>query len=71
MMDFHFSTWGYVIEPTQSGCRVTEWSEDLRPESAMEFSKQVSGIDDRGERNRQTMSGTLERLAESLESAAP
>jgi uncharacterized protein YndB with AHSA1/START domain len=68
MMDFHFSTWGYRIEPTETGCRVTEWSEDLRPESALEFSKQMSGVDDRTERNRQTMSATLERLAAALES---
>ena len=67
MMDFHFSTWGYRIEPTDTGCRVTEWSEDLRPESVLEFSKQMSGIDDRAERNRQTMSQTLERLAAALE----
>lgn len=67
MMEFHFSTWGYRFEPTDSGCRVTEWSEDLRPESVMEFSKQTSGIDDRSERNRATMSTTLERLASSLE----
>jgi uncharacterized protein YndB with AHSA1/START domain len=67
MMDFHFSTWGYRIEPTDTGCRVTEWSEDLRPESALEFSKQMSGIEDRAERNRQTMSATLERLAAALE----
>lgn len=68
MFDFHYSTWGYRIEPTGSGCRVTEWSDDLRPESAMEASKQISGIEDRAERNRQTMSGTLERLAAALES---
>ena len=67
MMDFHFSTWGYRIEPTATGCRVTEWSEDLRPESVYEFSREMSGIDDRTERNRQTMSGTLERLAAALE----
>ncbi len=67
MMDFHYSTWGYRIEPTGTGCRVTEWNEDLRPESALEFSKTVSGIDDRTERNRETMSGTLERLAAALE----
>lgn len=67
MMDFHFSTWGYRIEPTDDGCRVTEWSEDLRPESALEFSKKMSGVDDRAERNRQTMSETLERLAAALE----
>jgi hypothetical protein len=33
----------------------------------MEFSKQTSGIDDREARNRETMSGTLERLAAALE----
>jgi uncharacterized protein YndB with AHSA1/START domain len=67
MFDFHFSTWGYRIEPTAAGCRVTEWSEDLRPESALELSKQMSGVDDRPARNRRTMSGTLDRLAAALE----
>jgi uncharacterized protein YndB with AHSA1/START domain len=65
--EFHYSTWGYRIEPIESGCRVTEWNEDLRPESVMEYSKEVSGVDDRSERNLQTMSGTLERLAAALE----
>ena len=67
MFDFHYSTWGYRIEPTETGCRVTEWNEDLRPASALEFSKEMSGVDDRAGRNRQTMSGTLERLAAALE----
>jgi uncharacterized protein YndB with AHSA1/START domain len=67
MMEFHYSTWGYRIDPTESGSRVTEWSEDLRPESAIEFSRQVSGVDDRTERNRLTMSATLARLAAALE----
>jgi uncharacterized protein YndB with AHSA1/START domain len=67
MMDFHYSTWGYRIEPTATGCRVTEWNEDLRPESALELSRQISGVDDRTERNRRTMSTTLERLAAALE----
>ena len=67
MFDFHYSTWGYRIEPTTTGCRVTEWSEDLRPESALELSKSLSGVDDRAARNRQTMSGTLDRLAAALE----
>lgn len=67
MFDFHYSTWGYRIEPTATGCRVTEWSEDLRPESVLEASKQISGVDDRDQRNRQTMGGTLERLAAALE----
>ena len=68
MMDFHYSTWGYRIEPIGSGSRVTEWSEDLRPESVMEFSRQTSGVDDREERNRANMSMTLARLAQSVES---
>jgi uncharacterized protein YndB with AHSA1/START domain len=67
MMDFHYSTWGYRIEPTATGCRVTEWNEDLRPESVLEFSQQISGVADRNARNRQTMSSTLERLAAKLE----
>jgi uncharacterized protein YndB with AHSA1/START domain len=67
MRDFHFSTWGYRIEPTESGCVVTEWSDDLRPESALQYSAQVSGVSDRAERNRQTISGTLDRLAAALE----
>jgi uncharacterized protein YndB with AHSA1/START domain len=67
MMDFHYSTWGYLIERTETGSRVTEWNEDLRPESTLELSKQISGVDDRTERNRRTMSGTLERLAAALE----
>ena len=64
--DFHFATWGYRIEPTGTGCRVTEWSDDLRPESGKERSDRASGVEDRAARNRQTMSGTLERLAEAL-----
>lgn len=67
MNGFHYATWGYRIEPTGGGCRVTEWNEDLRPESAYEYSKQVSGIEDRTERNRQTISTTLDRLAAALE----
>ena len=67
MMEFHYSTWGYRIEPIESGSRVTEWNEDLRPESALEFSRQISGVDDRTVRNRETMSYTLERLAATLE----
>lgn len=67
MMDFHYATWGYRIEPTETGCRVTEWTQDLRPESALEFSKQISGIDDRRSRNRETMGHTLERIAGAVE----
>lgn len=67
MSDFHFSNWGYRIEPTAQGSRVTEWTENLLPESVMESAAAISGITDRDARNRQTMSGTLERLAAALE----
>lgn len=67
MYGVHYSTWGYRIEPIEGGSRVTEWSDDLRPESALEFSRQVSGVDDRHSRNRETMGLTLDRLAEALE----
>jgi uncharacterized protein YndB with AHSA1/START domain len=67
MYGVHYSTWGYRIESIEGGCRVTEWSDDLRAESALEFSRQVSGVEDRQSRNRQTMSLTLERLAGALE----
>lgn len=68
MYGVHYSTWGYRIVPIEGGCRVTEWSDDLREESALEFSRQVSGVEDRHSRNRQTMSLTLDRLAAVLES---
>ena len=67
MNDFHFSTWGYRIEPAGNGCTVTEWTENLLPESVMEAAEKISGVKDRTARNRQTMSGTLERLAAALE----
>lgn len=64
---FHYSTWGYTIEPTERGCRVTEWSENLIPDEFKAASAQISGIEDRDGRNRETMSATLERLAATLE----
>lgn len=65
--DFHYSTWGYQIEPTDAGCKVTEWNEDLRPDSALERSAKISGVTDRVARNRHTMVSTLDRLAAALE----
>ncbi len=65
--DFHYSTWGYRIEPAGTGCTVTEWTENLLPDWALDTAKEISGVDDRTERNRHTMRGTLERLAAALE----
>jgi orotate phosphoribosyltransferase len=73
MDGFHYSTWGYRIEPCGPGSRVTEWSQDLRPEEALELSRSISGRAERAdrngsaERNRRSMSWTLDRLADALE----
>ena len=67
MFDFHYANWGYRIEPADGGSRVTEWTEDLRPDDIKPVATEISGIADRDGRNRQTMSGTLERLATALE----
>lgn len=65
--DFTFSKWGYDIEATDGGCRLTEHSQDLRPEAALEYSAQVSGVSDRATHNKAGMEATLERLATALE----
>jgi uncharacterized protein YndB with AHSA1/START domain len=64
---FVFSKWGYSIEPTEGGCVVTEYAQDLRPESALERSASISGVADRLTHNRAGMEATLERLAAAVE----
>ena len=64
--DFHFSTWGYELEPTDGGCRVTETWDDLRPAGAKDSGKRF-GIEDRVAKNRQSMATTLERIATAVE----
>ncbi len=65
--DFHFATWGYEIEATDTGCTVTQHWEDLRPDNVIEGSASISGVADRAEFNKQQMATTLERLAAALE----
>lgn len=65
---FVFAKWGYAIEPTDGGCRVTESSQDLRPEEARGMSTSMSGVADRHSHDRAGMEATLERLAAALES---
>ena len=64
---FVFSKWGYTIEPADGGCVVTECCQDLRPESALERSAQISGVTDRLAHNRAGMEATLDRLAAALD----
>jgi len=66
---FVFSKWGYSIEPTADGCRVTEYWQDLRPEQAKARSVSISGVEDRVAHNREGMEQTLERLAAGVESS--
>ncbi len=66
---FVFAKWGYAIEATDSGCRVTEYSQDLRPDAAKERGATMSGVEDRLTHNRAGMEATLERLAAALETS--
>lgn len=65
--DFTFSKWGYTIESVEGGCRVTEYTQNLLPPEFREASFEISGVKDRDARNRDTMAGTLDRLAATLE----
>jgi ribosomal protein L28 len=59
--------WGYRIEPTDSGCRVTETWTDSRGGLVKVLGKLVSGVADRAEHNKTSMQATLESLAASAE----
>jgi uncharacterized protein YndB with AHSA1/START domain len=65
--DVHYATWGYRIEPTDGGCRVTEWTENLLPESVLKYSVRISGVEDRPGKNQEMLGTTLARLAAQLE----
>ena len=67
--DFVFAKWGYTIEPTDGGCRVTEYSQNLIPEEMREASAGISGVTDRETHNRAGMETTLENLAAALEAS--
>jgi len=62
--------WGYAIEPTGAGCRVTESWTDLRPGFFKPIARLATGVADRAARNRSTMQTTLENLAEAAEATA-
>lgn len=66
MRDFTFASWGYNIEATESGCRVTETWKDHRTDE-MASRPSISGVADRAEFNRQSMETTLERIAGAVE----
>ena len=66
---FKIAEWRYEIEPTPSGCRVTESTLDHRGGFARMMGKLATGVEDRSEHNRATMEQTLERLKAAAEVA--
>lgn len=67
--DFVFAKWAYELEPIEGGTRVTESTLDLRPDKIKSRGAQISGVEDRDARNRETMEATLARVAEAVEQA--
>ncbi len=65
--DFVFASWGYGIEATDQGCRVTEYWQDHRPDSVKAMSVEISGVEDRVAHNEAGMAETLARLATAVE----
>jgi len=62
--------WAYALDPTPTGCRVTETWTDQRGQLVKSLGKPVSGVGDRAAHNRQTMERTLAQLAAAAESSA-
>jgi hypothetical protein len=54
--------WQYDIEPTDSGCRVTETTWDKRPAWFARLSLLGTGVSDRGAANASHIEATLRRL---------
>ncbi len=65
--DFVFASWGYLVEETEHGCRVTECWQDHRPEEVKEIAGQISGVFDREPHNRAGMEATLAAIAAAVE----
>jgi len=63
--------WGYELEPTASGCRVTEtWDDQRQGWLIGAIGRLGTGVADRAEHNRHSMEETLERLARAAEAEA-
>ena len=63
------ATWRYEIEPTTSGCQVSETWVDNRGTVIRVLGKLVTGVADRAVHNRAGMEQTLAALATAAESA--
>lgn len=67
---FKVSEWRFALEPTATGCRVTETWTDRRGAIARIGGKSVSGVAERTAHNRAGMEQTLANLKAAAESAA-
>jgi hypothetical protein len=66
------SRWSYRFEPAGLGlCAVVESTEDRRGRFMKTLGRLATGVGDRAERNRQTMTTTLERLRVAAEQKGP
>ena len=71
VLNLPVSRWSYRFEPGADGvCRVAESTEDRRGRLMKTLGRIATGISNRGERNRQTMTTTLERLRAAAEAAS-
>jgi uncharacterized protein YndB with AHSA1/START domain len=62
--------WSYEVEPTATGCRVTETWIEQRPGWFKPLTQLVTGVSDRPATNRAGMEQTLERIAAAAESSS-
>jgi uncharacterized protein YndB with AHSA1/START domain len=62
--------WSYEVEPTATGCRVTETWIEQRPGWFKPLTQLVTGVRDRPATNRAGMEQTLERVAAAAESSS-
>jgi len=64
---FKVARWTYEFAPADGGCRVVERWEDQRGKLITLVAPLATGVKDRVARNRETMTATLERLAQAAE----
>lgn len=62
------TSWGFEIEPTDSGSRLTQVAEDMRPDGLKKLGEKfIPEIADRVKRNEETMEATLAAIAQACE----
>lgn len=59
--------WSYTIEPTETGCRVTESTTRLAPLGPTRILNRLLGVHDRDRHNQANIEKTLARLKETAE----